>query len=212
MNRWKISISNNRLRWTVKTSSGIKDLDSETALQVNVLYNISTNYDGSDMEIYLNGDLDAFTPWTGSIQQTSIDLTIGQDLPGDNNYNFNGVLDDVRLFDYGLSLGEITSLASGVTFVKTPSPAILPLTLGLEAYPNPFNPATTLRISLPVGSQVKITIFNILGQEMATPVDEYLQAGISERKWIADRFPSGIYYCVMTSARQSLTTKILLVR
>jgi len=43
---------------------------------------------------------------------------IGQVLPGDNNYDFNGVLDDIRFFDYGLSVDEITSFASRTTAVK----------------------------------------------------------------------------------------------
>jgi len=55
MNRWKVSISNKHLRWTVKTASGIKDLDSETELTVDSLYNVSVMYDGSDMEVFLNG-------------------------------------------------------------------------------------------------------------------------------------------------------------
>ena len=58
--RWKISISNNRLRFTIKTTNGIVDLDSETILQKNILYNISVSYSGSELEIYINGKLDAF--------------------------------------------------------------------------------------------------------------------------------------------------------
>jgi hypothetical protein len=212
MNRWKVSISNKRLRWTVKTATGIKDLDSETELTVDSLYNVSVIYDGSDMEVFLNGDLDAFVPWNGAIQQTSIDITLGQVLPGDNNYNFNGVLDDIRFFDYGLSVEEITSLASRTTAVERPSPIAVPHTMALEAFPNPFNPGTTIRFSLPKSSQVKVAIFNVLGQKVSTLVDEFLPAGSFERRWNADRCSSGIYYCVMTSTNQTLTKKLLLLR
>jgi hypothetical protein len=212
MNRWKVSISNNRLRWTVKTASGIKDLDSETQLSVDSLYNVSAQYDGADMEVYLNGGLDAFAPWSGAIQQTSIDVTIGQSVPGDNNYNFNGVLDDVRFFDYGLSPDEIASFASDVTAVQALPPAAVPRTMALQAYPNPFNPSTTIRLSLPVSGHVSVRLFNVLGQEVSRLVNEILPAGTVERKWNADGFPSGMYYCVMTSTNQTITKKLLLVR
>jgi hypothetical protein len=212
MNRWKVSISNKRLRWTVKTASGIKDLDSESELTVDSLYNVSAIYDGSDMEIFLNGDLDAFVPWSGAIQQTSIDVTIGQVLPGDNNYNFTGVLDDIRFLDYGLSVEEITALASRTTAVKILSPIAVPHTMALEAYPNPFNPGTTIRLSLPMSSYVKVKIFNVLGEEVSTLVDEFLPGGSFERRWNADRCSSGMYYCVMTSTNQTVTKKLLLMR
>jgi hypothetical protein len=212
MNRWKVSVSNKHLRWTVKTASGIKDLDSETELKADSLYNVSVGFDGSDMEIFLNGDLDAFVPWSGAIQQTAIDITVGQVLPGDNNYNFNGVLDDIRFFDYGLSLEEITSFASGMTAVKNLNPLTVPATMALEAYPNPFNPGTTIHVSQPTGGRVKVAIFNVLGQEVSTLVNEFLPAGSFEFKWNADRYSSGMYYCIMTSANQTLTKKLLLIR
>ncbi|MEK6754743.1 MAG: LamG-like jellyroll fold domain-containing protein, partial [Bacteroidota bacterium] len=92
--RWKFSITpiTNTLRWTVKNTNGqVKDLDSETHLVVDSLYNVTGVYNGSDFEIYLNGQLDAFTSFSGLIDSTTYDLTFGQDLPGDNNYNFKGV-------------------------------------------------------------------------------------------------------------------------
>jgi hypothetical protein len=211
-NRWKVSISNNHLRWTVHTSTGIKDLDSETILAVDSLYNVSVQYDGADMELYLNGGLDAFVSWSGAMLQTSYDVTIGQDLPGDNNYNFNGVLDDLRLFDYALSPNEIVSFASDATDVKTHPAESVPGSMSLITYPNPFNPETTIRFALPSSRHVTIGIFNILGQEVARLVNEVMPAGIFERAWNADRFPSGMYFCVMTTTERTMVNKLLLVR
>ncbi|MEJ2507847.1 MAG: LamG domain-containing protein, partial [Ignavibacteriaceae bacterium] len=109
-NRWKVSITNDRIRWTVKTTTGVKDLDSETELKLDSLYNVVVLYDGSDYEIYINGKLDALTTFSGSILSTTIDFMIGQVLPGDNQYNFKGVLDDIRIYDYTLSYNEIGKL------------------------------------------------------------------------------------------------------
>ncbi len=211
-NRWKVSISNKRLRWTIKTTAGIKDLDSESELVVDSLYNVSAVYNGSDMEIFLNGDLDAFVPWSGLIQQTAIDLTIGQVLPNDNNYNFNGVLDDMRLFDYGLSVGEITALASRLTSVRSTVRVTVPRTMALNVYPNPFNPTTVVHMSLPSNGHVTVKIFDLLGREVSKLVDGLLPAGTFEQRWKADGLGSGIYFCVMTAASQTIVKKLVLMR
>ena len=117
-NRWKISITNKHIRWTVKTNDGTKDLDSETELILNNLYNVTVLYNGDDYEIYINGELDAFTSFSGLIQTTSIDLMIGQVLPDNTQYNFKGVLDDIRIYNYALSYSSIQSLYDFVSDVK----------------------------------------------------------------------------------------------
>jgi hypothetical protein len=211
-NRWKVSISNKRLRWTIKTSGGIKDLDSETELVIDSLYNVTGIYNGSEMEIFLNGELDAFASWSGLLQQTAIDLTIGQVLPNDNNYNFNGILDDIRFFDYGLSIEEITAFSSRLTSVNNERPAAIPLSMKLEAYPNPFNPSTTIRLSLPVDGRVSVKIFDMLGREISSLIDEYLQSGTIVLHWNGEKNSSGIYFCVMTTNTRSIVKKLVLMR
>ncbi len=211
-NRWKVSISNKRLRWTIKTSVGIKDIDSESELILDSLYNVSVIYNGSEMEIFLNGELDAFVPWNGAIQQTGIDLTIGQVLPNDNNYNFNGVLDDVRLFDYGLSVDEIAAFSSRLTSVKNNVPISIPQTMELDVYPNPFNPSTIIRLSLPSSGHVTVKIFDVLGREVSKLVDEFIPSGTVERQWNAEGTASGIYFCVMTTKTQTFIKKLVLMR
>jgi hypothetical protein len=211
-NRWKVSISNKRLRWTVKTTMGIKDLDSETELVKDSLYNISVNYTGAEMEIYLNGELDAFVPWSGPVAQTTIDLTVGKVLPNDNNYNFNGVLDDLRLFDYGLSMPEIAALSARPTSVRSADTPPFPSLFSLRSYPNPFNPAVTLRLSLPSSAYVRVTIVDLLGRVVATPVDGTLPAGTTERRWQPEGAASGIYFCVGSAGGRTVVQKLIYMR
>ncbi len=113
-NRWKISVTNDRIRWTIRTdhyqNNGITDLDSERMLSESTWFHLVTVYDGSDLEIWLNGELDAFGSWQGSLLTTAWDLTVGQALPGNSQYNFDGIIDDVRIFDYGLGVAEIQGL------------------------------------------------------------------------------------------------------
>ena len=106
-NRYKISIGDQNLRFTVNTSDGIRDLDSKTVPATGQWYHLAVVYNGADMEIWLDDRLDAFTSHSGLINSTVFDLVFGQNLPGDNNYNFKGRLDAVSIFDYGLSPAQI---------------------------------------------------------------------------------------------------------
>lgn len=113
-NRWKLSIINNdRLRFTIKGSSGIVDLDSERELQPGSWQHVAVVYNGRDLEIYLDGDLNSFKPWTGTLNTTSYDLTIGQMLPDNSSYNFNGVVDDLQIYNYGIDRQTIGKIWSG---------------------------------------------------------------------------------------------------
>jgi len=63
------------------------------------------------------------------------------------------------------------------------------------AYPNPFNPTTTLRYDLPSRSQVRLVVFDLLGMTVATVTDGIQEAGRYEYVWNAARVASGVYFC-----------------
>jgi hypothetical protein len=217
-NRWKISLTNRHIRWTVKTNTGIKDLDSETELVQNTLYNVTALYDGSDYEIYINGELDAFTNFSGLILTTPIDLMIGQVLPGNNQYNFKGTLDDIRIYNYGLSYGAIQSLYDFVTDVDDEAHNTTPDSYGLmQNYPNPFNGETNIKYRVAKESNVKLEIFNVLGQRIRTLVNEQKSPGYYSVKWDSKNdsggiMDSGIYFIRLISNNFSETKKILMLK
>lgn len=182
--RWKISISNNRLRFTIKTTNGIIDLDSETILKKNILYNVTAVYSGSEIEIYIDNKLDAFKYHFGDLLSTDIDLTIAQTIPGDNNYNFKGVLDDIRIYDYAISLEKIAELFDFSTNIDDedtmPIPAVTKL---FQNYPNPFNGVTNIKYQVSQISNVKLEIYNILGQKIKTLVNQSKSPGYYSVVW-----------------------------
>jgi endo-1,4-beta-xylanase len=66
-----------------------------------------------------------------------------------------------------------------------------------DNYPNPFNPKTVISWQLPVSSHVELSIYNILGQKVATLVSETQPAGANKVEWDASKFSSGMYFIKM---------------
>lgn len=89
----------------------------------------------------------------------------------------------------------------------------LPTNYALEQnYPNPFNPATVIEFALPEASQVRLEIFNILGQSVEVLVDERLSAGIHQVTYEASSNPSGVYFYRLTHNDGVETKKMTLLK
>ncbi|MGD0038063.1 MAG: LamG-like jellyroll fold domain-containing protein [Bacteroidota bacterium] len=82
----------------------------------------------------------------------------------------------------------------------------------LQNYPNPFNPTTNFTYKLEKEALVSIKMFNILGKEVATLVNEIKPAGTYETKWNASTFSSGVYLCKMQSGLYISIKKIILTK
>jgi predicted GH43/DUF377 family glycosyl hydrolase len=85
-----------------------------------------------------------------------------------------------------------------------------------QNYPNPFNPVTTISYELPMSTDVNLSIYNLLGQKVATLVDKKQAAGKYQARWDATGFASGIYICRLEANGQRekalLTKKLLLLK
>ena len=79
-------------------------------------------------------------------------------------------------------------------------------------YPNPFNPATHIRYSLPEHTDVQIIVYNILGKQIEYLVNNFQSPGYHSIVWDASRYPSGIYFIRMVSNNFTDTRKILLIK
>lgn len=82
-----------------------------------------------------------------------------------------------------------------------------------QNYPNPFNPVTKIRFDVAAAGQVKLVVFNSIGQVVQTLVDERLTPKVYEVSFDASNLPSGIYfYRLTTESGVSTTKKMVLVR
>jgi hypothetical protein len=84
--------------------------------------------------------------------------------------------------------------------------------LFMQNYPNPFNAATTIRYSLPQEGDVFLSIYNILGQLVATLLDENKPAGNHTIIWNADDYPSGVYFARLKTAGRAQNIKMVLLK
>jgi len=124
--------------------------------------------------------------------------------------------------------GKILKTTNGGMVPVTPISTEVPEAFGLsQNYPNPFNPATKIRFSLPSTSlrlrgvvdspsegeeQVKLIIYDVLGNEIETPVNEKLAPGIYEVTFNGANYSSGIYYYRLIAGGCTDTKKMVLVK
>lgn len=81
-----------------------------------------------------------------------------------------------------------------------------------QNYPNPFNPVTNIEFEIPKQSFVKITIYDVLGNEVNTLVNEEMNAGKYRADWSAASHPSGIYFYKIESGGFTQTKRMVLIK
>ena len=88
-----------------------------------------------------------------------------------------------------------------------------PEVFGLSsAYPNPFNPTTSVALSLPNDSYVSITVYNVIGQTVATLADGYMTADVYSFSWDASSVPSGAYFIRAEAGNDVGVQKVMLLK
>jgi hypothetical protein len=116
---------------------------------------------------------------------------------------------------------ETSQLYATIAFVGSPpevtgisSTISIPTKLRLEQnYPNPFNPSTKIRFILSTSNNVELKVYNILGNEVATIIDnQYMDEGVHDIRMDATNLSSGIYFYTLKAGRVESTQKMILVR
>ena len=78
--------------------------------------------------------------------------------------------------------------------------------------PNPFNPTTTISFNLPQSEQVSLTVYNVMGQKLATLLDRRLDAGEHSVEWNGSNVASGVYFYTLRIGTATATQKMLLLK
>jgi len=81
-----------------------------------------------------------------------------------------------------------------------------------QNYPNPFNPSTKISFSITEPGLVLLKVYNLLGQEVATLVNEQLASNTYEVDFVASNLPSGVYFYKVESGNNSMTKKMILLK
>ncbi len=165
-NRWKISITpEGRIRWTVNTLTTIADLDLDVPVAVDSIYQVAATYDGTLLALYLNGQLRTYKFLTGKIRTAAIPLLIGQILPGTQDFNFKGVIDEVKIYDYALTPPAVQTLYSSI---PTAVQEVATASQTLQVSPNPVLEILTVRLSEIPGPNTQVAVFDLHGKLVET--------------------------------------------
>ena len=162
------------------------------------------------LHLYANGLLTASAADSSWNISQRADLFIGTNAAEQSFYK--GTLDDIRVYNYALdSLGVQNLYNEYYTDVKEISTP-MQYQLALNNYPNPFNPTTTIAYEVPSRNRVTLTVFNMLGQEIALLVDEVKPAARFMVLFNAADLNSGIYFYQLRVGKDVLTRKMVIMR
>ena len=128
-----------------------------------------------------------------------------------NSYTFRDV--ELKSVTYYYRLKQIdfdgTSSYSDIVEVEVGVPDQFNLA---QNYPNPFNPETAIEFQIPSNSMVNISVYNSIGEKVATLLNEQLEQGYYKRSFDGSNLPSGIYIYRLTANNVMFTKKMMLIK
>jgi hypothetical protein len=132
--------------------------------------------------------------------------------PGDINGDGYPEFIISSFFQFDQSRAFVTIFTTGNVSVPDDRQIPVEYDFNLTSYPNPFNAATTISFYLPVSSNVRLEIYNLIGQKIATLVEGWIDAGNHSIQWEAAGYSSGIYFYKLTAGDRVITKRMTLLR
>ncbi len=182
---------------------------------------------GINWQISNDSDFDSFYDVSFANANIGACVGVGEDIikttngAADWKWQTSGTTESllsVSFFDenHGIAVGRngviVITSNGGVTAVDDEEDGI-PLSFSLKQnYPNPFNPSTIIEYSVPQATNIKLEIFNTLGQKVATLLNEQISAGTHSVNFEANGLSSGIYLYKLTSENFSQSKKMILMK
>jgi photosystem II stability/assembly factor-like uncharacterized protein len=224
-----LNISNNSFRsgcfidsqtgWAISNGYGIIYKTTNSGINWNIQLSSSSSYFESVR--FLNSQ----TGWAAG-EYGNICCTTN----GGTNWNLQNSLTNRSLFsvyftdsitgwivgDYGTILKTTNGgISSFVSQINQTVPEKFSL---MQNYPNPFNPSTLIKFNVPVDSRIRgndkvlLKIYDILGKEIETLVNEKLQPGSYSVEWNASQYPSGVYFYSLVAGEFRESRKMILLK
>ncbi len=211
-------------------------------LMVRGVFDRSTNGNITNGPVYYEmAGIGGSTPWNPparvfldnyniSYQYHHKYILIDADMPSSNpivetgSYNFSNaasyendenvvlIYDSLIANQYYQEFVKRLTDAGGSIDVKKISENV-PVSFDLQQnYPNPFNPATKINFQVAKLSNVRISIFDVLGREVTSLVNKQLSAGEYSAEWNASNYPSGVYFYVLSVDGNNINTKKMVLK
>lgn len=108
--------------------------------------------------------------------------------------------------------GDFTGPDTAILFEESSLPSSVPAACELDNSPNPFNPSTTIRYSLPVGGEVSLTLYSNTGQKLATLAQGFREAGTWSVQLSGEDLASGVYHYRLVSPNGILSRRTTLLK
>jgi hypothetical protein len=120
---------------------------------------------------------------------------------------------DIAITSTSDSLYVLYNLGGGTVGIQSEETEEIPTSFSLaQNFPNPFNPTTTIQFSLPNSGDVTLKIYNLLGEEVKTLVEEYKDAGKHSVQFKANNLASGIYFYRLQAGNFVQTKKMIVLK
>jgi hypothetical protein len=208
---WMLSTySGSKLRFRIKAGGATSTLvASSGTMDTDKWYHAAVTYDGAAMKIYLDGAEVGSMGKTGTVGvNPAVSAWIGNN-PGNPSQGFNGIIDEVRLYNRALSPSEIDQLYSGSGSTRieraTGQAGII------QVYPNPFNPTVNITVGRwpLVNGSLKLNVYDINGHHVKKLTANRKKPSVT---WNASNHASGIYILKVSGNGTVRTKQLYLIK
>jgi len=192
--------------------------DTQVSYTMNI---VTTELPGGDPGVPYNQTIEA-RGGTGQYTFTLYDGTLPSGLTLDGNTGvLSGTPDLTGIYDFTIRCTDTTPYTDDQEYmvnignvvdteeneIQEPSRFAL-----VGNYPNPFNNSTIIKFRLGEPASVRLEIFSLLGQKIATLIDAHMESGEHEITWNADMVSSGVYFYRLTAGNKSQVRKMTLIK
>ena len=203
--------------WDFDAPDTLKHKDvSPSAISVSALLDLSTFVTETQAkEKYWNAALNILNSLCSPAYLAEGTISSGILLHGIQNFNQTKGIDVSLIYaDYYFieALLRYKEITTSVVAFEDPSPAIPVSIQLLQNYPNPFNPRTRISYSIPRPDFVTLIVYDVLGRQTHTLVDEFQDAGKYSVNFEASEFSSGLYFYKLQTETFIKVKKMLLLR